>query len=124
MTRNKIAEAGASTSQTAETETEQDVNVHETTDSKHDVIEELNEENWGKHTSNGFLIVFQNDEPTAVPVHEFIPFDNRIKNTNTCYQCENHQSRENEFANRMVRRFSADPQPTSMNSDVTRSFRV
>lgn len=26
-------------------------------------------------TSNGFLIVFQNDEPTAVPVHEFIPFE-------------------------------------------------
>lgn len=26
-------------------------------------------------TSQGFLIVFQNDEPTAVPIHEFIPFE-------------------------------------------------
>lgn len=25
--------------------------------------------------ANGFLIVFQNDEPTAIPVHEFIPFE-------------------------------------------------
>lgn len=81
-------------------------------------------------TANGFLIVFQNDQPTAVPVHEFIPFDDRAKVP--CLQCENHnnQPRANEFANRMVRRFSADPllpnhnTPTHPPADVTRSFRV
>lgn len=80
LTRSEITEAAVSTTQTEEAE-EHPCPEYSLLppDGKPKDVEEVGEEvEVPKAPSpSGFLIVFQNDEPTAVPVHEFVPFDQK-----------------------------------------------
>lgn len=113
MNRVEIAEDSAALTQISQEERPQ-ATLPVTTDSMCEVVRPSN--------AQGMLIVFQSDDPTAIPVHEFIPSDrDRLK---SCLEFDCPQA-ENDSEPRLVRRYSADPLlPTSNITDMARSFRL